>query len=139
MDPLVFFLNTVHAWWMNFPNNDGKLNSIYGNDDREIISRNSDKNIKISQQGVDFDALVFEDHVIDLLVIILDNAIKYSPSKGNVTISVQKKSSEGDEHSFGRPGTIKAGYGPRFFKPFADHDAYGGGLSGLGEFSGDAQ
>ena len=51
------------------------------------------KTITIKQSSVDGNILGHEHEIIDCLVILLDNAIKYSAANDTVTISIQKKHS----------------------------------------------
>lgn len=54
-----------------------------------------DKKITIQKELQDFSIQVNEESMIDLFVIILENAVKYSPKKSTITVKATKKGSQG--------------------------------------------
>lgn len=49
------------------------------------------KNISVKKEIVDITINGISDRLIELLVILLDNAVKYSPEKSSITVSAKKK------------------------------------------------
>jgi len=59
---------------------------------RLVSSQAKSKNIIIIKKSGNFDLLVDREKIIRVLVIVLDNAIKYSPPKSKIKISTLKNS-----------------------------------------------
>ncbi len=66
------------------------LSSVINEACRKVINLAKHKNIAVLNRTKDYNVMADRQSLIELFVIFLDNAIKYSPSRKKVTISTKK-------------------------------------------------
>ena len=102
------------------------------------LQRAQAKNISISDEVMDVTVMANPQDIIQVLCILLDNAIKYSPAKSTITVSSAKDAKNGRIIVTDQGQGIRATDVPRIFERFyrADHarsandsHSYGLGLS----------
>jgi signal transduction histidine kinase len=92
------------------------------------------KNITLDNQTVPIEVLANPSHMQDVIVILLDNAIKYSRSKTTVTIRTRRRGSQGIVEVIDQGQGIKATDLPHIFERFyrADNSRSKDNVSGYG-------